>query len=286
MGALHHFFGRHTHIVAQVVEAEFAVRTESDVAIIGSAAFFGIGLCFVDTSHADAVEHVERSHPFRVALGKVVVHGHHVHTVATERIEKHGKRTHEGFTFTGSHFGDFALVEHDTANELHIVVNHIPSHLVAASHPVVVVDCLIALNGEEIVSVGGELSVEIGGSHLNGFILSESARRIFHDSEHFGKCVIEFVFDAFEHLFFEFVDLRPERLTFFKIEELNLHFNFCNFVAQGLHGLLNILTDSSYAGAQFIVGERLDRRIYILDFLKNRAQFFQVAVAFATEERF
>lgn len=41
---------------------------------------------------------------------------------AGECIQIERQRCHQRFSFTGLHFGDFTLVEHNAANELHIVV--------------------------------------------------------------------------------------------------------------------------------------------------------------------
>ena len=68
MLALYHVLRRHGHIVTKIVEAEFVVGTECDVACVGFAAFDRVGLMFVDAVYGLAVEHVQRTHPFGVAL--------------------------------------------------------------------------------------------------------------------------------------------------------------------------------------------------------------------------
>ena len=59
-------------------------------------------------------------HPLGVTLGEVIVDGDHVHTVAGQRVQVHGEGGNEGFTFTGLHLGDTALVQNDTADQLHV----------------------------------------------------------------------------------------------------------------------------------------------------------------------
>ena len=69
MGALHKVFRIHGHVVAQIVETELVVRTEGNVGQVSPTARLAVGLVLVDAIHAQTVEHVERPHPFRVALG-------------------------------------------------------------------------------------------------------------------------------------------------------------------------------------------------------------------------
>jgi len=94
--ALNHVLGRHGHVVAQVVETELVVGTEGDVALVGAAACGGVGAVLVDTVYGRAVEHIQRTHPFRVTFRQVVVDGHNMHALLRERAQEHGKRGHEG----------------------------------------------------------------------------------------------------------------------------------------------------------------------------------------------
>ncbi len=63
VGTLHEVVGVHGHVVAEVVEAEFVVGAEGDVATVGGAAFGGVGLVLVDAVDRRAVEHIEGTHP-------------------------------------------------------------------------------------------------------------------------------------------------------------------------------------------------------------------------------
>ena len=111
------------HIVAQVVEAEFVIRAVGDVGVIGFV--FG-GLIHIGHNHAHfhAEEVVERAHDIGIAGGEVVVYRYHMHAFTGERVQIHCQRSHQGFALAGSHFGDFALVQHHAADELHIKMAH------------------------------------------------------------------------------------------------------------------------------------------------------------------
>ena len=43
-----------------------------------------------------------------------------MHTALVQRIQKHRQRCHQGFAFTGFHFGDLTFVQGDAAHQLHI----------------------------------------------------------------------------------------------------------------------------------------------------------------------
>ena len=70
-------------------------------------------------------EFVEAAHPFRVALGQVIVDRDHVHALAFEGVQIGGQRGDQRLAFAGLHFGDFALVQHHAADQLHVEMAHI-----------------------------------------------------------------------------------------------------------------------------------------------------------------
>ena len=70
-------------------------------------------------------ERVELAHPLGVALGQVVVDRDHVNAVSGQRIEIHRKRGDQRLAFTGLHLGDFALVQDNATDELHVEVPHL-----------------------------------------------------------------------------------------------------------------------------------------------------------------
>ena len=72
---------------------------------------------------------VEPAHPFRVALGQVVVDGDDVNALAFERIQIGRQRGDQRLSFTGLHFRDPALMQNDTADELHVEMPHVQDAL-------------------------------------------------------------------------------------------------------------------------------------------------------------
>ncbi len=139
--------------------------------------------------HADGESErvIDRSHPLRVALSQVVVDRDQVRTVAFERVQVERQRGHEGFAFARPHFGDLALVEHDPADHLNVVVAHLHlppgdfAHHRERLGQDVVQSCAVLEPGDEFGGLGPELVVA-QALHLV-FPLADSldrARQLLH----------------------------------------------------------------------------------------------------------
>ena len=115
--------GRVPHVVAEIVEAELVVRAVGDVAGVGLLPVGRVHLA-LDRVDRQAERHVERTHPFHVAAGQVVVHRDDVYALAFQGIEVSRQRGHQRLAFAGDHFRDVAAVQDDAAHQLHVVVPH------------------------------------------------------------------------------------------------------------------------------------------------------------------
>ena len=72
------------------------------------------------------------THPFAVSFGKIIVDRYEMDAFACKSVQVCGKRRYERFSFAGFHFGDPALMQHDAADQLHVVVplsQHAPGRL-------------------------------------------------------------------------------------------------------------------------------------------------------------
>ena len=123
MAPLDKLGGVDAHIVAQVVKAHLIVGAVGDVGGIGGLTLLG-GETVNDEAHLQSQEAVDLTHPLAVSLGQVIVDGDHVNTLAAEGVEVGGEGGYQGLAFTGLHLGDAALVQHDTAHQLHAVGAH------------------------------------------------------------------------------------------------------------------------------------------------------------------
>ena len=97
------------HVVAEVVEAEFVVRTVSNIGSISSL-FLIVRLIGKNRSDSHSEEVVNLTHPSRVTACQVIVHRHNVRTFAGQCIEVNRQSCGQSFTFTGTHFSDLAVV--------------------------------------------------------------------------------------------------------------------------------------------------------------------------------
>ena len=120
---LHHAFLVDAHIVAQVVKAEFIVRSVGDVRAIRIAALVRIEIVY-DTADLKTEEAIDLSHPLRVAFGEVVVDRDNVHALALQRIQIRRQRCNERFALAGLHLGDTSLMQNHAAQQLHVKVPH------------------------------------------------------------------------------------------------------------------------------------------------------------------
>ncbi len=282
VGALHKVFRAYRHVVAKVVEAELVVCAESDVRLISLATCRAVGLVLVDAVNAKTVEHIHRSHPFRVALCKVVVHGNDVNAVAGEGVEEHGKRCHKRLSLAGCHFGYFALVEHNSAEQLHVVMHHVPRNLISAGNPMVLVYCLVAVDAHEVVC-GGKLAVKVCGGYGYFLVLCEAACCFAHNGESVGQYLIELFVVAFQHFLFKLVDLAENGFAVLDGGFLNLAFEFDNLFLYVIGGTLDDAFQFLRLCTQRIVVERLYCRFRLLYFLNPRLDFLHVAGGFVSE---
>ena len=285
--ALHQIGRRRGHVVTQVVEAVFVVRTERDVGHVCLAAGVGVGLRVVDAGYRKPVELVHRAHPLRVSLGQVVVHRDQVHALLGQCVEEYGERRHECLSFTRRHLGDFTFVEHYAAEQLYVVMDHVPFQVVAARHPVVGVDGLIALDTDEIL-LGGQIPVEIVGRDDHLVVLREAACRILHDGEGFGQYLVEFLLDLLVDAFGRLVDLLRDTLLLlqrgFGQFKLGLQFHDVGLVPGDEIG--DLFLQRFAPVTQFVVRKGFYRRVHRFDLLEVRLDLLAVFVGFRAEEKF
>ena len=132
VAALHDLLGLLRHaVVAQVVEAELAVRSVRYVAGVLGAALLGVHRV-LDAADGEPEVLVEVAHPRRVAAGEVVVHGDKLDVLAGQGVEVERQGRDKRLALAGLHLGDLALVQHYASYELHVERNHVPGQLVPA----------------------------------------------------------------------------------------------------------------------------------------------------------
>ena len=283
---LHQFFRVAAHIVAQVIETELVVRSVGNIAVIGVLALVAVWFVFVDTIDGQAVELEKHTHPLGVALSQVVVHRDHMHPLARQSVKIDRQSGHKGLTLTSGHLSYLALVEDCAADELHVVVDHIPRNLVAAGHPVVVVVGLVALDIHAVES-GTEVAVVVSRSHLHNLVLGEAASRFLNYRECLGKYLIEHFLCFVVRDFFEVLDMFVDFLflahghiillldTLAQLCELG--FLRLNFLAYALLEFEGLCTEP-------VVGKLVDLRIGLKAGVEIGFHLLEVAVGLSAEK--
>ena len=116
------------HVVAQIVETEFVIGPIRDVGAIGFPPFV-IVQAVPDNTNAQAQKLIQPAHPLGVAPRQVIVDGYDVDAFAFEGIQICGKSSNQRLAFTGLHFRDTALMQDNSADELHVEMTHVENAL-------------------------------------------------------------------------------------------------------------------------------------------------------------
>ena len=124
VAALHAILDLKLHVVAQVVEAKLVICPIGDVGRVGGSPLIVVEVVD-DYADRETEELVYFAHPLGVALGQIIVHRDHMHSVSGERVEIAAEGRHQRFALTGFHLGDLALVQHHGADQLHVKVAHL-----------------------------------------------------------------------------------------------------------------------------------------------------------------
>src|SRR5690606_33429703 len=98
--------------------------------------------------------------PLGIAPRQIVVYRYDMYALSRKGVEVSRQCADQRFTLAGGHLCNFTLVEHNTANELYVVVHHVPGHLRACGIPPVFPNRLIAVD-QHISLGGGDLSIKI-----------------------------------------------------------------------------------------------------------------------------
>src|SRR5690606_29735359 len=106
-----------------------------NVGVVSGPSPIGIGPVLVNTVHGKTMEFKNRCHPGTVPFGEIVVHGHQMGAFARQGVQIEWEGSHQGLTFPCLHFRYFSLMKSNTAYQLYIVMNHVPSDLFSGSIP-------------------------------------------------------------------------------------------------------------------------------------------------------
>ena len=207
-----------------------------------------------------------------------------MHALAREGIEEHRKGGDEGFSLSRRHFRDFSFVQHDTADQLDIVMHHVPGNLVAAGHPMIGIDRLIPVNRNKIRMLHAQVTVKSGRLHDDALILLEPARRTLHNGKRFRKDTCQFSLDRFVLLLdqpvrlgSQFLHLRGGKVS------VQFRLDLGDTLLKRLLHRLQPFAERRAAGAQVIIGERVDFPVNRKNLIQRRLDGLVIPVCLGSE---
>ena len=127
-----------------------------------------------------------------------------MNTLSSKRIEEYRESGHKCLTLSCSHLGDLSLMENDTTDKLHIVVYHIPSHLVSTRNPMVLPEGIVTVDGHEFLCCA-EVTVKVSCLYLYDWILLETACCRLHDGKCIRKDLVKHLLNCLIHLLHKLV---------------------------------------------------------------------------------
>ena len=282
--ALYKVFRADCHVVTQVVETKFIVCTECDISQICLSTSIGVRLMAVDTIYAEAVEHIKRAHPFGVTFGEVIVHGYHMHAVSGQCVQEYREGSYQCFTFTCCHFRNLTFVQNDTTEQLYIVMNHVPCHIVTTRYPVILVDGFIAFDTYKIFC-SSQMAVEFSRSYYDFFVFCKSFGSCLDDRESYGQHFVQCFLVFFENFFLYLIYLCKDVFAVFQFCVFNARFEFFHFCAFVSRRLIDIFFEFFRFGTEGVVVQCFNLRIGSFDLFYPGLDFFHVSRGFVSENR-
>ncbi len=234
--ALHQLVGRDGHVVAQIVEAEFAVHAVGHIAEVCLTAFFKAHTGG-DAAHGEAVEVEDGAHPLGVARCQIVVHRHQMRAASNQGVEKEGQGGNQGLALSGGHLGDLAVMQCHAADQLNIEGHHVPHGFMLAHHKA---------------------------------LPQQAAAGVLHDGEDLGQIVVQGGFGGFFEVFAQFVDVVVQPRAFALVGFLAiLTLQVLQFITQGLQLVRQFPADLLHPLPQLIVVILLQARADLVDLLDH-----------------
>src|SRR5574344_308676 len=111
-----------------------------------------------------------------------------MYSSARQGVKEYRQCCNKRFTFTSCHLGNFTLMQYYTANQLYIVMNHLPFNGIATGKPRIAIDGFIAIYVYKVLGCG-QFTVKIVCCNYYLFILFETAGSIFH----YRKCLRQYL---------------------------------------------------------------------------------------------
>ncbi|OAV72462.1 hypothetical protein Barb7_03100 [Bacteroidales bacterium Barb7] len=206
-----------------------------------------------------------------------------MHPVSRQRIEENGQRGDQRLAFPRRHFGDLSLMQNNAAEQLHIVMHHVPRYLISAGRPPVAVNSLVAVDAHKVM-LGCQIPVEIVRRDHRLLILLETAGSLFHNGIYFGEHLVQYLFQFLGDLLFNLVHLCPDGFAFFQLLAVDALAQAFHFIPFAGCIILDTFLNLIRPGTQRIIIESLYQRIRGLYLLYVRGDFPQIPLRLIAEQ--
>ena len=110
-------------VIAEQIKAQLVDRCVDNILCIGSAALVRCH-ALRNRGNAQSKELHDRTHPFGVAGGKIVIDGDNMDAFASQRETRSRHGTHQSFAFAGGHLDDVSGKQAQHGLGLHIEGMH------------------------------------------------------------------------------------------------------------------------------------------------------------------
>ena len=117
---LNHLLFSVNHVITEVIESEFIIRTIRNIRII---CFTAVGIIHVMNDQSDGKTKitVHLTHPFTISAGEVIINRNYVNSAAGKSIKINRQCSNKCFTFTCLHLSDSALMKNNTTDKLNLI---------------------------------------------------------------------------------------------------------------------------------------------------------------------
>ena len=148
------------------------------------------------------------------------------------------------------------------------------------------VDGLVAVDGDKVLALGCQVTVELCGGNGDGLVLGKASCRWLHNGKNGGKHLVELVLEDVENFLLDIIDFLPQRFALLIVERLDFGFDSVDFVAFILDRLVQVCTDVGGALSQAVDVQCINLGINRFDLVNNGRDLLQVARWLVTKHGF
>ena len=207
-------------------------------------------------------------------------------SLSGKSIKKNRKSSHESLTLTCCHLSNLTLMKNDTTDQLHIIMDHIPGHLVTTGHPMVLPKCIIPFDAHKLLGCT-KVTVELSRLYFDDRIFLETACCGLHDCKCLRKNLVKNLLDCLINFLYQFVRLCSKGLFLMEWNLLlKLRLYLSNTVLVFCYCCLNLILECLASFSELIIREHIDASVCFKDLLQCRPDSLHITIGLCTENLF